>query len=85
MCMELEVNKFYFPKPFLKTNATYLQMLIATKNEKVMSKSILLQFFFDVQLCYCKYVPTIEEIKAYCEDSGLYYWSFENINNVNIK
>lgn len=58
--MELEANRFYFPKPFRK-NATYLQMLIATKKEKEMF--IVLQLF-DVQLHNCKYVPTIAEIQV---------------------
>lgn len=40
-------------------------MLIATKNKKEMLKWILFKFF-DVQLHYCKYVPTIVEIEAHC-------------------
>lgn len=73
--MELEVNKFYFPKPFLK-NATYLQMLIATRNKKKMLKLILLKFF-DVQLNNCKYVPTIVEIEDYCENPHLFFRSLK--------
>lgn len=59
-------------------------MLIATKNEKEMLKSILLQFL-DAQLYYSKYVPSVVEMKTCNGNSGIFFWSFENIKKHQIK